>query len=119
MPQISVDYSDSLVFDRRGFARALHALTAKAIGSQIGDCKTRFRRIDETFIDDGAETHAMVFVEFWILSGRTTETKAELSESTLALLQECVTSSHGSQVHLAVSVCDLDSDVYRRVHLST
>lgn len=118
MPQISVDYSDSLVFDRRGFARALHALTTKVIGSPIDDCKTRFRRIDETFIADGAETQVMVFVEFWILSGRTAATKAELSESTLALLQECVTSPQGGQLHLAVSVCELDSDVYRRVHIS-
>ncbi|TVZ90411.1 5-carboxymethyl-2-hydroxymuconate Delta-isomerase [Streptomyces sp. BK340] len=119
MPQISVDYSEGLIFDRRGFARALHALTAKVIGGPIADCKTRFRRTDETFISDGAEMHAMVFVEFWILSGRTTAIKAQLSESTLALLQESVTSPQGSQLHLAVSVCDLDSDVYRRVRVST
>ncbi|TKA10181.1 5-carboxymethyl-2-hydroxymuconate Delta-isomerase [Actinacidiphila oryziradicis] len=116
MPQITVDYSDALdeVFDRRGFALALHPLTAKIIGTTVEACKTRFRRVEEIVIADGEPQHAVLHTEFGILAGRTPEVKAELSEAVVALAREhTVAAAPGLTVHISVDVTDL-SPAYRK-----
>ncbi|GAA0687285.1 hypothetical protein GCM10010193_46540 [Kitasatospora atroaurantiaca] len=113
MPQIIVDHSDGLDFDRRAFAGELHALIAKTIDAPVSDCKTRFRRIEESFIADGDPAQAMVHLQIRMLDGRSTEAKAGLSEQALALLQEHVT---GDRLHLAVEIVDMDRATYRKTY---
>jgi len=115
MPQITVDYSDSLsrTFDRRGFALALHPLTAGIIDTDIETCKTRFRRVDEAFVADGAPGHAVIHVELAILPGRTGAMKAELSEAVLELVRRHAAFENGVTVHASVDVTEL-GDAYRK-----
>jgi 5-carboxymethyl-2-hydroxymuconate isomerase len=117
MPQITVDYSDALdaFFDCRGFALALHPLTADIIGTTVEACKTRFRRAEETVIADGEPGHALLHIEFAILAGRTPEAKAELSEAVVALGRELTAAgaASGLTVHVSVDVTDL-TPAYRK-----
>lgn len=109
MPQITVDYSASLTdaFDRRGFAGALHPLTAKIVSTPVDTCKTRFRCAEETFVADGAPEHAVVHVELALMPGRTDEVKAELSRAVLELVRAYTGSAPGAVVHWSVDVTDL------------
>ncbi|MEV8535475.1 isomerase [Streptomyces sp. NPDC051211] len=115
MPQITVDYSASLsdTFDRRGFASALHLLTADVVSTPLETCKTRFRPVEETFVADGAPEHALVHVELALLPGRTEEIKAELSRAALELLREHTAGAAGLVVHGSVDVTELGA-AYRK-----
>ncbi|WP_055603739.1 5-carboxymethyl-2-hydroxymuconate Delta-isomerase, partial [Streptomyces aureus] len=88
MPQITVDYSVPL--DRRGLARALHPLVVKTVDTKLDACKTRFREIEELIVGDGSTYDAVVHIEIALLSGRTDEIKAQLSEAVLDLLPTCL-----------------------------
>ncbi len=114
MPQITVDRSPTLRLDRRAFAAELHPLIASVIDTTVAECKTRFRRIEESFIGDGTPERAMVFLEIRLLAGRSTERKAELAERILTLLQEHVVADPGDELHLAVDVVDMDRGTYRK-----
>ncbi|MDH6575880.1 isomerase [Kitasatospora sp. MAP5-34] len=114
MPQITVDRSPTLRLDRRPFAAELHPLIASVIDSPVADCKTRFRRIEESFIGDGAPERAMVLLEIRLLSGRSPELKTELAERVLTLLQKHVVPEPGDELHLAVEVVDIDRAAYRK-----
>ncbi|TDD62695.1 isomerase [Kribbella antibiotica] len=109
MPQISVEYSDSIAdaFDRRGFALALHSGGGEVIGSSLPGFKTRFRTTGETVIGDGDPGEAMVHLEIAILPGRDEETKTRLGELTLKLLADHLKPVDGLNVQLTVEIRDL------------
>ncbi|MBB3725469.1 5-carboxymethyl-2-hydroxymuconate Delta-isomerase [Nonomuraea dietziae] len=87
MPQITVEYSAALddAFERRAFALAVHTTAGALIDSDLDSFKTRFHRIDEGVIGDGAASHAMIHVEVAILPGRSEETRRLLGQTVLDL----------------------------------
>ncbi|MEW1751634.1 5-carboxymethyl-2-hydroxymuconate Delta-isomerase [Streptomyces angustmyceticus] len=116
MPHITVDYDAPLdgFFDRRCFARELHTLAAKTVdGITVESCKTRFRRVDEAVIADGEPGQALIHIDFAILPGRTTETKAALSQAVLDLVRSHTAAVPDTVVHASVDVSDL-SGAYRK-----
>ncbi len=115
MPNIIVDYSAPLqdAFDRRGFALALHAEVVEIAAASIEACKTHFRRTEDTTVGGDVEGHAIVHVSLGLLSGRTDETKARLTETTLELLRQHVKPVDGLVLHASAEVRDLDSS-YRK-----
>ncbi|WP_405020439.1 isomerase [Kitasatospora sp. NBC_00070] len=114
MPQILVDYSAELEFDRAGFAGELHPMIAGVIDTEVAACKTVFRPAVEYLLGDGASGEAFVLVEIKILAGRSAEQRAELTRRALGLLERYVT------VPLAygVEVTELDRATYRFGHLA-
>ncbi|WP_435970481.1 5-carboxymethyl-2-hydroxymuconate Delta-isomerase [Streptomyces sp. Qhu_M48] len=110
MPQITVDHSAPL--DRRGFALALHPLVVESVGTTLDACKTRFREVGEAVVGDGATEDVVVHVEIALLSGRTDEVKARLSEAVLDLLPAYVDAT--GAVRLSVEVRDLESSYRKR-----
>jgi 5-carboxymethyl-2-hydroxymuconate isomerase len=115
MPHFTVDYSTALsdAFDRRGFALALHPLTARVIDTAVDSCKTRFRPVEETVVADGATEHAVIHVEVAIMPGRTDEVKAELSRAVLELVLSHTAPMTDVVMHASVDVHDL-SEAYRK-----
>jgi 5-carboxymethyl-2-hydroxymuconate isomerase len=111
LPHMIIEYSDSLsgFFDRRRFALELHSLTAKVLGTGIGDCKTRFRCADEVVIADGTPGHALIHVEIAILPGRAPETKAALSRAVLDLVMGPTIAVPYLILHASVEVRDLSA----------
>lgn len=116
MPQITVEYSQPLAdtFDRRAFALALHALAAPLIGSALTSFKTRFYAIDDGVIGDGDDRHAMVHVDFRLLSGRPAELKHELGAAVLALAERSVSPVAGRDIQVTVEIRDLDRPHYHK-----
>ncbi|MEW1780469.1 isomerase [Streptomyces sp. NPDC086777] len=115
MPQITVDYTATAgpAFDRQGFAAALHRAVVEIAAAKPEACKTLFRAADETaygYDTDGA--HVIVHVTFGLLAGRTDETKAKLTETTLELLREHL-KPEAAVLHASAEVRDLDPS-YRK-----
>ncbi|MFD5472585.1 5-carboxymethyl-2-hydroxymuconate Delta-isomerase [Streptomyces sp. NPDC127105] len=115
MPQITVDYSERLAdaFDRRAFARELHARTVEIAAAKPPACKTQFRRTEDTAVGPDTEGHAIVHVTIGLLAGRTDETKARLTEAVLGALREHVKPVEGLALHASAEVRDLDAS-YRK-----
>ncbi|GGW83221.1 5-carboxymethyl-2-hydroxymuconate Delta-isomerase [Streptomyces lomondensis] len=115
MPQITVDYSADLAddFDRPGFAKALHEATVEIAAAKPPACKTRFRRTEDVVVGPETEGHAHVHVHLALLSGRTDETKARLTEATLDLVRKYVKAAEGVVLHASAEVRDLDAS-YRK-----
>ncbi len=117
MPQITVEYSDTLAdsFDRQAFGRALHAASADLIGSGVPAHKTRFYPVSDAVIGDGSAGHAMVHVDFRMLSGRTDTIKTELAHVVLELLQKFVLPVEGISIQATVEIGNLDRGHYHKV----
>jgi|AGTN01.3.fsa_nt_gi 5-carboxymethyl-2-hydroxymuconate isomerase len=116
MPQIIVEFSQAVAghFDRRAFALALHPMAAALIGSDPASFKTRFYAIDEAVIGDGDPAHAMVHVDFRLLSGRPPDLKRRLGEAVLDLACRHVRASAGTDVQITVEIRDLDRPHYHK-----
>lgn len=116
MPHITVEYSAPLAdaLDRPAFAKELHEAIVTVADGRAAGCKTRFVRLDETYIADGAPHYAMIHVEIALLAGRTTGTKRELNRAVLALLRQHLTATPQFEVQLSVDLRDLDRDTYER-----
>ncbi|GHB23648.1 MULTISPECIES: 5-carboxymethyl-2-hydroxymuconate Delta-isomerase [Streptomyces] len=116
MPQITVDYSAELddSFDRRGFALALHPLVATTVTTKIPNCKTRFRRVDESVVGDAPAGDAIVHVSIALLAGRTPQIKEQLTESVLELLAAHLKPADSLAVHTSAETRDLDPSYRKR-----
>ncbi|WP_327359351.1 5-carboxymethyl-2-hydroxymuconate Delta-isomerase [Streptomyces sp. NBC_01304] len=110
MPQITVDYPDTLAdaFDRRGFARALHPLVVELADAKLDTCKSRFRRTEDNVAGGADRGHAVVHIEIGLLAGRTPEVKATLTGAVLELVAKYLDDS-AEQLHLSAEVRDLDA----------
>ncbi|MGP3633892.1 5-carboxymethyl-2-hydroxymuconate Delta-isomerase [Streptomyces sp. 24-1644] len=115
MPQITVDYSAELddTFDRRGFALALHQLVAETVTTKVPNCKTRFRRVEESVVGEAPEGDAIVHISIGLLSGRTPETKLRLTEAVLVLLAGYLKTADDLVVHASAETRELDPS-YRK-----
>jgi 5-carboxymethyl-2-hydroxymuconate isomerase len=116
MPQITVDYSETLEssFDRRGFALALHPLIVETVDTKLAACKSRFRRVDETVVAGGTPTDAVIHIGIALLAGRAPELKAQLSETVLDLLAEYIRPVDGVTPTTSVEVRDLEPSYRKR-----
>lgn len=116
VPHAVVDYSDSLTgaFDRRAFALELHALAAEILDTAIGNCKTRFHRLEESVVGEGTDGRSVVIhVELAIARGRTPQTKSRLTRSVLELVERHTSKAAGLVVNASVDVRDL-GDFYTK-----
>ncbi|MFB6826765.1 5-carboxymethyl-2-hydroxymuconate Delta-isomerase [Streptomyces virginiae] len=110
MPHAVVDYSDSLTgaFDRRAFALELHALVVEILDTAVGNCKTRFHRLEESVVGEGTDARAVVVhVELAIAPGRTARTKSRLTGAVLELVERHTAKAAGLEIHASVDVRDL------------
>jgi len=116
MPQITVEYSESLTeaFDRRGFALAFHPAAAELIGSSLPHFKTRFRPIGEAVIGSGEPGEAMIHVDLAILPGRDPDLKDRLGDLALTTLCDHIKPSTGLNTQVTVEVRDL-ANYHKRV----
>lgn len=117
MPQITVEYSQVVqeAFDRRAFALALHPMAAELIGSKLDSFKTRFYAIEEAVIGGGEPCHAMVHIDFRLLSGRPPELKQRLGAAVLELARAHVRAVPGMDIQVTVEVRDLDRPHYHKL----
>ncbi|MET9911730.1 isomerase [Streptomyces sp. NPDC006476] len=116
MPQITVDHSKEISFDRDGFALDLHHALVEIAAAKPEACKTQFRASQVTVFgyEDPVDLgHAVVHVTIGLLAGRTDETKARLTEAVLELLKKHVEDDGHATLHASAEVRDLDPS-YRK-----
>lgn len=115
MPQITVNYSESLgdAFDRRGFALALHPVVVETVAARIPACKCRFIVAEEFVAGDGTADDAVLHVDIALLAGRTDEAKARLSDAVLGLAEQHL-KPKDRPVHISAEVRDLDGSYRSR-----
>jgi 5-carboxymethyl-2-hydroxymuconate isomerase len=116
MPHTIVEYSAAVAdaFDRPAFGKDLHDVLVRAAGAKADGCKTRFVRLDDTFIADGSPHYALVHAEISLLAGRTPEVKREVTEAALDLLRRHIAPLPHLEVQFSVDLRDLDRDAYVR-----
>ncbi|MFI7059355.1 5-carboxymethyl-2-hydroxymuconate Delta-isomerase [Kribbella sp. NPDC050124] len=116
MPQITVEYSESLTdaFDRRGFALTFHPAASDLIGSAVPAFKTRFRPITDAVIATGDPGEAMVHVELAILPGRDDDLKNRLGELALDVLTDHLKAPADLNIQVTVEIRDL-TNYHKRV----
>lgn len=116
MPHINVEYSETLAdaFDRPAFAKDTHQVVVDIAGGRAGGCKSRFERLDETYIADGSAGYAMIHVRIGLLSGRTAAVKRELTDAVLGLLRKHTAPVPRFELQLSVEVRDLDRETYAK-----
>ncbi|MFE4582043.1 5-carboxymethyl-2-hydroxymuconate Delta-isomerase [Streptomyces chartreusis] len=115
MPQITVDHSKTISFDRAAFARDLHTATVEIAAAKPEACKTQFRPGDFTafgYEDPEEQRHAVVHVTLGLLAGRSDETKSKLTETVLELLRKHI-EDDGIVLHASAEIRDLDPS-YRK-----
>lgn len=112
MPQIRVEYSPGLeeAFDRRGFAGDLHRTLVEVAGARLDGCKSKFVRLDEAVVGDGAAGRALVHAEIALFTGRSEEARAELGRRAAELLAKHVI----APATLSVEVREIDPGHYHR-----
>lgn len=117
MPQITVEYSQALAtaFERHAFAQALHPMASELIGSPVSSFKTRFVVLTDTVIGDGTDHHAMIHVDFRLLSGRPLELKQALGREVLDLARSHIVAIPGMDIQVTVEIRDLDRPNYHKV----
>ncbi|MDQ0760174.1 5-carboxymethyl-2-hydroxymuconate Delta-isomerase [Streptomyces canus] len=116
MPQITVDHSRFVSFDREAFARGLHTAVVEIAAAKPEACKTQFRASEVTafgYEDPSDAGHAVVHVTIGLLAGRTEDTKAKLTEAVLELLREHIGDDGGAVLHASAEVRELDAS-YRK-----
>ncbi|WP_405580741.1 5-carboxymethyl-2-hydroxymuconate Delta-isomerase [Streptomyces sp. NBC_01190] len=116
MPHITVEYSDAVTdaFDRPAFAKDLHEALVTIAGGRAAGCKTRFVRLDETYLADGSPHHAMIHAELALFAGRPPEVKRELTGAVLALLRRHTAPTPALELQFSVDFRDLDRDAYAK-----
>jgi 5-carboxymethyl-2-hydroxymuconate isomerase len=117
MPQVTFEYTSNIsqLADYRRIVLALHELIVREIATDLASCKTRLVEVGDFVIADGAQDQAFIHVAIAILSGRTWEQKASLSEKALALVAVTVPEERRRQtIQITVEIRDLDSGAYRK-----
>ncbi|MCX5382804.1 5-carboxymethyl-2-hydroxymuconate Delta-isomerase [Streptomyces sp. NBC_00083] len=115
MPFVIVEYSERLAdtFDRRAFAREVHAVAPGLINAPVEAFKSRFRRIEESFFAVTDEDIDAVFIEVAIGSGRTPQAVERLSETVLEIARKHVTGVEGRRLHISVESREMERDFFR------
>ena len=114
MPHLTLEYTSNLTqFDAAGALLHLNRILAGSgqFKSEL-DIKSRAIRLDTFRIGTAPEERAFIAVKLVMLSGRTEQTKREMSEMLLAALQEIDTGA--AKCHLQLSVEVLDLGVYSK-----
>jgi 5-carboxymethyl-2-hydroxymuconate isomerase len=115
MPQLTLEYTDNATaFDP---ARALLALNHALVASeqfQENDIKSRALPLHTFLVGTGTSEYAFVHVKLALLSGRSAQTKSELSNALLRVLRGVCKDSAPCPLKMTVEIVDLDRASYAK-----
>ena len=117
MPHCILEASDNLL-DEPQWEALLREINQTLIATGLfaeADIKSRLIRHDCFAVADGSPDRAFVTLNVQILSGRTDEVKAQLSEALLPVLARAFPrTSAGMRCSLTVQITDIHRPSYRR-----
>lgn len=117
MPHCILEASDNLLDqpDWRGLLQDINTTLVATGLFSAADIKSRFIRHEVFVIGDGTPNQAFVTLNVQILSGRSDEVKAQLSEALLPLLTGAFPRTLAERTcSLTVQISDLHRPSYRR-----
>ena len=118
MPQIALEYTANIaehIEAAQVFAR-IHEVVASVGGINIGNCKSRARRLDSYFIGDGDARQAFAHLEVRFLEGRSAAVKQEIGRRCLGILQDYFAGSLAKlDLQMTVEVADIDRLFYFKI----
>jgi len=118
MPHLTLEYTSNLpTFHAANALRELNGALLASGHFEEADIKTRAIRLDTFLVGTSPDTRGFVHVSLSILSGRSEQTKRELSASLLDVLQTRCAPAEGVQVQLSVEVRDIERGSYAKVAL--
>lgn len=88
MPQLTLEYSDNLIFDVQDVLASLHAELAATGAINLKGLKSRAVRHSEYLIADGNPEYAFVHVNLLIRAGRPVEVKKDASQRVMKVLED-------------------------------
>lgn len=88
MPQLTLEYSDNLIFDVQDVLASLHAELAATGAINLNGLKSRAVRHSEYRIADGNPEYAFVHVNLLIRAGRPVEVKKDASQRVMKVLED-------------------------------
>ena len=88
MPQLTLEYTDSLIFDVQDVLARLHSELAATGSIKLKGLKSRAVRQSEYRIADGNPDYAFVHVNLLIREGRPFELQKELSQRIMNVLED-------------------------------
>ena len=88
MPQLTLEYSDNLIFDVQDVLASLHAELAATGAINLKGLKSRAVRHSEYRIADGNPEYAFVHVNLLIRAGRPIEVKKDASQRVMKVLKD-------------------------------
>ncbi len=115
MPHLTLEYTNNLTaLDAGRVLLALnHALVASGQFEDI-DIKSRALPLETFLIGTSVGNHAFVHVKLALLSGRSSQTKSELSSALLRVLRANCEAGAGNHLQLCVEVQDIDRASYAK-----
>lgn len=117
MPHLHLEYSTNLpaLDTAKALLRLNHALVASGQFGAEFDIKSRALKVDDFRVGTAQGERGFVAVKLALLSGRSPETKQQLSANLLAVLQDLAEWPAGMKVQLSVELLDIDRDSYSKV----
>jgi 5-carboxymethyl-2-hydroxymuconate isomerase len=118
MPHLTLEYTDNLPqFDAGNALLELNkVLVASGLFEEI-DIKSRAVRLDTFLVGTSPNGRSFAHAKLAILSGRSTQTKHELSESLLKLLKQVCEVPADSHVQLCVEIQDIERESYAKASI--
>jgi 5-carboxymethyl-2-hydroxymuconate isomerase len=117
MPHCILEYSNNII-DEPNWAELLKVLHEALMGTGLfvlADIKSRVIKHDIYFVGGGNADHAFVTLDVQILSGRSDETKSEISQAIQPILAQAFRQTFAQmRCSITVQVSDIHQPSYRR-----
>lgn len=118
MPHLVLEYTDNLPqFNADNALLALNKVLIASGQFEEIDIKSRAVRFDTFLVGTSSKGRGFVHVKLAILSGRSIQTKRELSESLLLILTQVCELTANSNVQLCVEVQDIERESYTKASI--
>jgi 5-carboxymethyl-2-hydroxymuconate isomerase len=112
MPHLTLEYTDNVEVDIQPLLARLHEAMMATGAVNLKGLKSRAIRHTEYRIADGYEGYRFVHLNILIKEGRSFETRQEMAQRTMAVLEE--TFQHyfeGDYISLSVDVKEMPNDI--------
>ena len=115
MPHLTLEYTNNLPeFDAFATLLELNKILVASGHFEETDIKSRAIQLDTFLVGTLPNSGGFVHIKLAIMSGRSTQTKRELSESMLLVLNQIGKSAPKTPIQLSVEVQDIDREVYAK-----
>ncbi len=120
MPHLTIEYTNNLPhFNARSTLIELNKVLVASNQFEEIDIKSRAIRLDTYVIGTALDTRAFVHAKLAILSGRSSETKRELSENMLLMLKQICEWPANINVQLCVEIQEIERESYTKAMVET